>query len=139
MLGSGGGVELVAGVLGQQHDPHRVQVRGQRAQGGHQPTGGEHRDDRGAGDVQLPPRQAGVVHAQHWQHPHTQGRGDLLGLPPHRVQHAVHGVAVVPRRPVRPNPDVAMPGLGVDQEHPRWAYQHMIGVSAAAGDGDVVQ
>jgi hypothetical protein len=50
MLGSGGGVELVAGVLGQQHDPGLVQVRRQRPQGGHPPARGEHRD---AGHGQL--------------------------------------------------------------------------------------
>jgi hypothetical protein len=44
MLGSGRGVELVAGVLGQQHDPDLVHVRRQRPQGGHQPARGEHRD-----------------------------------------------------------------------------------------------
>ncbi len=43
MLGSGGGVELVAGVLGQQHDPDLVHVRRQRPQGGHQLAQGEHR------------------------------------------------------------------------------------------------
>jgi hypothetical protein len=39
MLGSGGGVELMAGVLGQQHDPDLAYVRRQRSQGGHQPAG----------------------------------------------------------------------------------------------------
>ncbi len=43
MLGSAGGVELVAGVLGQQHDPDLIDVRRQRPQGGQQPARGEHR------------------------------------------------------------------------------------------------
>jgi hypothetical protein len=80
------------------------------------PAGGQHRD---AVHVQFTPGQLHVMHAQHRDNRRAERSGKLLGLPPHGCQHPTHRVAVVPRRLVHAEGDGAMPGFGVDQEHPR--------------------
>ncbi len=78
MLGSGGGVELVAGVLGQQHDAGLVHVGRQRPQQDQQPGGGEYRD---VVHVHLIPWDLDVVDAQHREHRRAERLGELLGFP----------------------------------------------------------
>jgi hypothetical protein len=104
-------VELVAGVLGQQHHPDLVHVRRQGLQQGQQPSGSEHRH---VVHIDLVPGDAGVVDAQQRQHRGAERGGELLGLPPHRVDCLVEGVAVVPGGPVEGLGEVAVPGFGVD-------------------------
>lgn len=126
----------MAGVLGQQHHPDLVHVSWQGPQQGQQPGTGEHRD---VVHVDLVPRDAGVVDTQQRQHGRAERAGNLLGLPTHSGDHLVEGIAVVPRRPVDRLGDVAVPGFGVDQEHPGRADQQVITVGATARDRDVVE
>jgi hypothetical protein len=93
MLGSGCEVELVTGVLNQQHHPDLIHMRWQRPQQRQQPAKDEHRD---VVHVDLIPWDAGVVDTQHRQDRRADRAGDPLGFPADRGQGLLVGVALLP-------------------------------------------
>jgi hypothetical protein len=95
-INSGGGAELVAGVLGQQHHPDVVQMSREGSQQSQQPGGGEHRH---VVHVELTSGDAHVVDTQQRQHRRPQRAGEPLGLPADGGDGLVEGVAIVPGGP----------------------------------------